>query len=294
MLLKLGSKGKDVEFLQYFLNIKVDGDFGPATEDAVKLYQKQKSLKIDGVVGDDTWSVIKGMSSDSQELTYTTKNGLIINKFYLPKGEYLEGPTKKEYCFLHHTAGWDNPYNQVSSWGRDKRGPVGTEFIMGGSSINGVSKYDGVLLQCIPKGGYGWHLGENGSQKMHTNSVGIELCNFGYVKDSKVYTGAVIDTNQIVTLDQEFRGYKSYHRYSPLQLEALKKWILFIAERDNIDIKVGLIDWIKKEGAFKAFEFHSDAYYGKVKGLLLHTNTNKSGKWDLNPQPDLIDTLLSI
>lgn len=294
MLLKLGSKGKDVEFLQYSLGVKVDGDFGKITEDAVRLFQKSKGLKDDGIVGDDTWSIIKNASTDSQETSYTTKNGLIVNKFYLPKGEYKEGPTKKEYCFLHHTAGWDNPYNQVSSWGRDKRGAVGTEFVLGGPSINGVSKYDGVMLQCIPKGGYGWHLGENGSQHMHEHSVGIELCNFGWVKDGKVYTGASIDSKQTITLDQEFRGYKSWHLYSPAQLESLKKWILFIAERDNIDVRKGLIEWIKKEGPFKAFDFHADAFYGKIKGLLTHTNTNKSGKWDLSPQPDLIDMLLSI
>lgn len=294
MLLKLGSKGKEVEFIQYFLNIKVDGDFGPATETAVKAYQKSKNLKEDGIVGDNTWSIIKNLSTDSQELTYTTKNGLIINKFYLPKGEYLEGPTKKEYCFLHHTAGWNNPYNQVSSWGRDKRGPIGTEFVLGGPSItNNDNKYDGVMLQSIPKGGYGWHLGENGSQHMHTNSVGIELCNFGYVKEGKVYTGATIDPKQIVVLDQEFRGYKSWHAYSPSQIESLRKWILFIAERDGIDVKKGLIEWIKKEGPFKAFEYKADAFYGKIKGLLLHTNT-RPDKFDLSPQPPLVEMLLSI
>ncbi len=293
MLLKLGSKGKEVEFIQYSLGLKVDGDFGKITEDAVIAFQKSKNIKADGVVGDTTWGILKGATTDSQEKTYTTSNGLIINKYYLPKGEYLEGPTKKEYCFLHHTAGWNNPYNQVDSWGRDTRGKVGTEFILGGNSITGDTKYDGIMLQAIPKGGYGWHLGENGSQFMHEHSVAIELCNFGWVKDGKTYTGAKVDPKQIVTLDQEFRGYKSWHLYSPSQLESLKKWILFIAERDNIDVRKGLIEWIKKEGPFKAFGFKSDAFYGKIKGVILHTNT-RNDKFDLSPQPDLIDMLLSI
>lgn len=293
MLLKLGSKGKEVEFLQYALGIKIDGDFGKITENAVIEYQKAKNIKADGIVGDITWNLLKNATTDNSEKTYTTSNGLIINKYYLPEGEFKKGPTTKEYCFLHHTAGWDNPYNQVDSWGRDKRGAVGTEFIMGGNSINGSSKYDGITLQCIPKGGYGWHLGENGSQHMHEHSVGIELCNFGWVKDGKVYTGANIESNQVVTLDKEFRGYKQWHQYSNTQLENLKKWILFIAERDNIDVRKGLIEWIKKEGAYKAFDFHSDAFYGKVKGLLLHTNTRKD-KYDLSPQPNLIDMLISI
>ena len=38
-VLKLGSKGKEVEDLQKYLKIKVDGDFGPKTEEAVKKFQ---------------------------------------------------------------------------------------------------------------------------------------------------------------------------------------------------------------------------------------------------------------
>ena len=49
---------------------------------------------------------------------------------------------------------------------------------------------------------------------------------------------------------------------------------------------------IKKVGA-KAFEFNEDAYYGRVKGMWTHTNTRRD-KFDLSPQPKLIDMLLSL
>ena len=67
-------------------------------------------------------------STDYSEQIYTTDNGLLITQHFLPEGEYKVGPTNKEYCFWHHTAGWQNPYKQIDSWGRDKRGAVGTEF----------------------------------------------------------------------------------------------------------------------------------------------------------------------
>lgn len=35
-----------------------DGNFGPATENAVKLFQKQKNLKVDGEVGESTWPAL--------------------------------------------------------------------------------------------------------------------------------------------------------------------------------------------------------------------------------------------
>tara|TARA_R110001632_G_scaffold26621_4_gene71879 strand:- start:265 stop:648 length:384 start_codon:yes stop_codon:yes gene_type:complete len=127
---------------------------------------------------------------------------------------------------------------------------------------------------------------------MHTHSVGIEVNNFGYIKGGKTYAGTTAHESQIVTLDKPFRGYKTWHRYSDAQIEALHKWILHIAERDNIDVRAGLPSLIKENGA-DAFEFNADAYYGKVKGLWTHTNTRKD-KSDMFPQQELMDMLTSL
>ena len=292
-VLKLGSKGKEVEDLQKYLKIKVDGDFGPKTEEAVKKFQKENKLTADGIVGEKTWNVMGfGITTDLQESTFSSEK-LIFNKKFLDKDEYLQGPTKKEYLFLHHTAGGHDPYSVIKMWNNDTRGRVGTEFVMGGQSVfNGNDIYDGSLVQCFPEGAYGWHLGENGSQHMHTHSVGIEVCNFGPIKNGLTYTGQKANQDQIVTLSKEFRGHKTWHRYSDRQILKLKELILFIANRDNIDIHTGLIQGIKKNGA-GGFDFNSDAYYGKVKGMWTHTNTRKD-KTDMFPQQELMDMLLSI
>lgn len=301
MILKLGSKGELVKSLQEALNITRDGDFGPNTETAVKKFQSSKGLKPDGIVGPNTWNELGIATTDATELvikssiaTDKLSDELVINSKYLSKGEYKPGPTKKEYLFLHHTAGWHNPYNVISSWENDDRGQICTEFVVGGSSIKGNDdKYDGEVVKAFPDGGYGWHLGNNGSQYMHEHSVGIELCNFGYIINGLTYVKTKADPGQIVTLDESFRGHKTWHKYSDDQLESTKKLILYIANRDNIDVRVGLVDRIKKLGAIKAFDFYQDAYYGKVKGLLTHTNT-RTEKFDLSPQPNLIDMLLSL
>ena len=296
MLLKKGSKGEEVKEVQKVVEVNVDGDFGPATEKAVKAWQFTNNLDADGIVGPKTWSAMgldELATTDNSERLVESTESLIIEKYMLPKGEYKEGPVKKEYLFLHHTAGWNNPYKTVDNWGRDNRGQIATEFVLGGPSVKGNDdKYDGVLLQCIPNGGYGWHLGKNGSQHMHIHSVGIEVCNFGYVKDGKTYAGTPVVESQIVTLPESFRGHKTWHRYSDKQIEVLRQWILYIAERDNIDVRKGLVDEVKRYGA-KGFEFNENAYYGRVKGMWTHTNTRKD-KVDMFPQPELIDMLLSL
>ena len=293
MILKIGSRGKEVKTLQEFFNITADGIFGKGTDLTVKKWQMDNGLVSDGIVGPKTWDAMGLATTDNSEQSYTTDNGLMINQHFLPKGEYKEGPIKPEWLYLHHTAGWNNPYKCIDSWGRDSRGAVATEFVLGGQSVKGNDDtYDGVMVQAFPEGNYGWHLGKNGSQKMHVNSVAIEVCNFGWIKNGKTYAGTSVDESQIVTLDKEFRGHKTWHRYSDEQIEALRKWILWIGDRDGIDIRAGLPSLIKDKGA-DAFEWNEDAYYGKVKGLWTHTNTRKD-KVDMFPQQELLDMLMSL
>ncbi len=295
MLLKEGSRGQEVAELQQALGIDVDGIFGAGTRAAVEAYQRENGLVVDGIVGPQTLAAIREASAttDNSEKVYSPYHGLVVNKYFLPKGEYKEGPTQKEYLFLHHTAGWNNPYKTVDGWAKDDRGTIATEFVLGGRSVRGNDdRYDGELVQCVPEGSYGWHLGKNGSQYMHTHSVAIEICNFSYAVDGKTYVNTPIAEDQLVTLPEPFREHSQWHAYSDKQLETLKLFILWIAERDSIDILNGLVDQIKQKGA-KAFEFNEDAYYGKIKGMLTHTNIRKD-KFDLFPQPNLIDMLLSL
>jgi peptidoglycan hydrolase-like protein with peptidoglycan-binding domain len=55
--LRKGSTGDNVRYLQAALGgLQVDGVFGPITEKAVRKFQKQQGIQIDGVVGAQTWS----------------------------------------------------------------------------------------------------------------------------------------------------------------------------------------------------------------------------------------------
>jgi peptidoglycan hydrolase-like protein with peptidoglycan-binding domain len=54
-ILKRGLSGDPVKVLQGKLGVTADGIFGPGTETALKDYQKQHSLMVDGVAGPDTF-----------------------------------------------------------------------------------------------------------------------------------------------------------------------------------------------------------------------------------------------
>jgi N-acetylmuramoyl-L-alanine amidase len=59
--LKIGSRGREVAEIQRALGFKgnaVDGIFGKNTEAAVKTFQKQHGLTVDGIVGEKTWNTL--------------------------------------------------------------------------------------------------------------------------------------------------------------------------------------------------------------------------------------------
>ena len=55
---RYNDRNEYVKLLQTELGIKADGIFGPATEDAVRMFQKTHGLSVDGVAGYNTWSVL--------------------------------------------------------------------------------------------------------------------------------------------------------------------------------------------------------------------------------------------
>lgn len=70
-MLRSGSKGETVRALQRLLIgsgyscgwYGADGDFGAATDTAVRLYQRDNGLEVDGIVGPMTWRKLLGVSA---------------------------------------------------------------------------------------------------------------------------------------------------------------------------------------------------------------------------------------
>ncbi|RYM35738.1 hypothetical protein ERX46_01720 [Brumimicrobium glaciale] len=306
--LKLHSHGQEVKQLQLLLNLLPDGIFGPQTHHAVLFFQKSQNIAPDGIVGPATWSLL----CDGWEmLNNPNDDEEIFSEYLLPEHAYHNQPTKKKWIFLHHTAGWQNPYRVIDDWGQRPH-KVATEFVIGGQSIhNDNSDHDGKILQAIPNNAWAWHLGI-GSQPLHRESIGIEICSFGQLtkgyfekevngkpkiierdKNSYfTYVGQEVIPDQVIELEDEFRGYNYFHKYSVEQLKSLKGLLLKLANEHNIDVREGLPNLIRKEGV-KAFDLIGTKTCADTPGVWSHANVNKF-KLDVAPQEALIEMLLEL
>jgi len=308
--LKLHSRGQEVTKLQILLNTLQDGIFGTQTHKAVLFFQKSQNITPDGIVDPITWSLLY----DGWELMHHSidEKKELYTPYFLPYKKTHTKPTQKKWIFLHHTAGWQNPYRVIDAWNENSEKNIATEFVIGGQSIhNDNSDYDGKILQAIPNNGWAWHLGI-GNQPLHRESIGIELCSFGalnkgyfektendqpkYVHKSKnsffTYVGQEVDPKQVIELDNEFRGYNYFHKYSTEQLKSLNKLLLKLANEHNIDVREGLPNLIRKEGV-KAFDMIRTKMCVDTPGVWSHANVNK-WKLDVAPQEGLIEMLLGL
>lgn len=97
-MLTLGSTGEFVKLLQAKLNnrlgsgLAVDGVYGPLTDAAVKKYQEENDLVVDGIVGPFTWDKLFEGEKTVEELAYEVICGLYGNgearKILLEKAGY--------------------------------------------------------------------------------------------------------------------------------------------------------------------------------------------------------------
>ena len=296
MYYRFGNKGDTVRKIQLALEIEpIDGIYGRMTEAAVKNYQKKNKMHPDGVVTPELLTKLldEEYTTDLQESKGEKFN---FTRYWLNDNEYSKSTTIKGYLFLHHTAGSHNPYNTIDIWERDKRGAIATEFVIGGVGLNGDTQYDGEVLQAFPEGHWGYHLG-NVDRHMHYHSVGIELCNYGPLKEKRgsFYTiyGQKVEPEYVTDLGYKFRGSRFYHSYTDNQIESCKNLIKYLQERDKFDVNRGLKEYLNKFDADIAFEYYNEAVEGKIPGILSHTNVRKD-KSDVYPHPKLIDMIMSL
>lgn len=299
--------------IQQVLGFEQTGILDQHTKAGIKNFQMQLGFTATGDLDDKTFeafskrhnldsvAIVQNDSDSTTDLSETDVS-YEINELMLSRDEYVTqyGKIKtRKHIFLHHTAGWNNPYDTIESWENDTRGRIGTHYVIGGINIkNHNSEYDGKIVKCIPDDFFAWHLGSTSDHginfEMHKTSIGIEICNFGWltVKNGKyyTYTGQEVPQKYVCDLGFKFRGYQFWHKYTDEQIESLEKLLQMLGKKYSIDLSKGLAQRLLKLSANDAFEYSKDAVSGKITGILSHTNVRKD-KHDVFPQKELVEML---
>lgn len=169
-VLKKGSKGQEVKALQGALHLyPQDGIFGQKTEDAVKAFQKAKGLKVDGIVGNQTWALL--FPEDN--------GGLAITKGYISTHITPLRNRPIKYIAVHYTAGSTSRKGTALN--------TRSVFLTRRASADFVVD-DGSIVQINPdlQNNYCWSVGDKknpysggGSlygKATNRNTISIEIC----------------------------------------------------------------------------------------------------------------------
>lgn len=208
--------------------------------------------------------------------------------------QYYQEEHVKSQVFIHHTAGGPSAANTILGWAKTTD-RIATSYVISGVSLLDTSIKDGEILQCFSEKYFAYHLGLKSNiftkyglpyKALDKTSIGIELCNWGYltkVKDTfKNYVGGIVPVDQVVKLDSPYKNYEYYHKYSDAQLLSLRELLIHLCDTYKIPKKFN-------DGMFEV----NQACLNGSPGIWTHTSC-RADKYDCFPQLTLIKMLKTL
>lgn len=292
-MITLGDKWTEVSLLQKYLSLLgydliVDGNFGDKTLRSLKAFQKKYGLAVDGVAGPKTFSALKAAQKRTSKEEKDSKYGKNYGNLNIdtnhnqPSEQYIKQIFPKDKIFIHYTVSGPDAKNVIKYWdGNSDR--ISTAFV-----ISGRGPEDGKIYEAFNPDYWSFHLGVKGTNgSLDKSSIGIEICAWGRLdkKGEKFYNnyGGEVPSDEVYTLEDEWRGNKYYHAYSQKQLDSLEELLLWIIKEYKIPIQNIEFDknWI---------EYSDILIRDKSPGAHSHTNVRKD-KQDTYPDQRLFDLM---
>jgi len=210
---------------------------------------------------------------------------LDITQAKLSDSQYFQENSIKKQIYLHHTAGNGDAVGVSRYWNRnDSR--IATAFIIAES---------GDIVQCFSSKHWAWHLGIDAEdlarsgaryQNLNKTSVGIEVCNWGYLKKVDgnyiTYTGTKVKPENVTTLDGPYKGHLYWYKYTDAQIESLRKLIVYLCDTYQIP----------NEYREQIWGIDREAFMG-TPGIYTHNSVRKD-KSDIYPDSRMIKMLQSL
>lgn len=208
-----------------------------------------------------------------------------IKQVRLKESQFFSEESAKTQIYLHHTAGNGNA-EAVSRYWNGTSDRVATAFVVG---------QDGLIVQCFSSKHWAWHLGISKAefkgqgakyQNLDKASVGIEVCNWGYLKekDGKFYNyvNARVPESMVTTLEEPFKGFKHWYKYTDAQIESTRQLVEYLCETYDIP----------NDYRSDIFGLDKEAFKG-TPGIYTHNSVRKD-KSDIYPCPRMIEMLKSL
>lgn len=238
--MKKGDSGPEVRDLQVRLSavlrreLTLDGEFGPATERAVKDFQRQINTLVDGVVGPITMAALRAATpAEMPPFDSTFMDGWYRDAIRVPCHPGRVGRVIDPYITVVHTTDMypGTMAALLKSWASGKGKGNAAHFLLGRTPHDGVEGTPTCgLVQMIPINHNGNHAGGGGSftvggSIVHPNSVsvGIEIdCagRLGKPRNGKWYYPGSLRTipDEDVFVDEKGVG---WHRITEYQYQTL-------------------------------------------------------------------------
>ena len=232
-------------------------------------------------------SATKEMVKEHNVLLKLNLNEIIIVDF--PIEQYIRKGYNKTQIVLHHTVSGQGVNGDIAWW-RSTVGRIGTAIIVG---------WDGKIYQCFGSKYWAYHLGlkTSNNKKLNQTSIGIEIDAWGgLVRTNRLWYPAKWDKElkknvantkfapiqNVQIYEQGFRGFYGFEKYTDVQIETVRKLLVYWNERYKIPLNYNEDMW----------DISDKALSGKS-GVWSHTSF-RSDKSDVHPQPKLIKMLKSL
>lgn len=239
------------------------------------------------ITADKFRSGVEKSTKDIDDLVFQIKAEPlnIVNKS-LNKGQWLSEKQTKKQIILHHSVSPSSD-SIVNGWNSNKD-RVGTAY--------SIDK-DGTINQHFPDDEWAYHLYVNAvgnrvdkkykrrDEILNKESIGIELVSLGGLtyKNGEWYSvyNKVVPIKDVYVLENRYRGFKAFEKYTDEQIVSLRKLILQLSTKYNIPIT--------------KFTFNlSNEALSSVPGLYGHINyrSDKSDIFDYPPLTSMLNGLI--
>jgi N-acetyl-anhydromuramyl-L-alanine amidase AmpD len=240
-----------------------------------------------GLLKDTKAHALKLKTVEQKDYSALDLNQIISVDF--PDDQYIKEQTEKKQIVLHHTvAGHGGP--AVAEWWKSTPERIATAIIIDRA---------GRIFQLYSTKYWAHHLGTHNANNTALNkaSIGIEIDSWGglveykdnwypakWDKNLKKYTPNLMlkPIAEVEKYEMSFRGFYGFEKYTYLQIEAVRKLLVFFSEKYGIPLNYN-------EDMFNLSENALDG----VAGVWTHVSYRQD-KSDCHPQKELIQMLKSL